>query len=250
MNEERQIFGHRSIIEAIRSGKPIYKIFAQKGLSNPLFKELEALAHRAGIAVSYVPQEKLNYLAKGKNHQGVAAHISPIEYCDLETLVSSPKVKNDFPLILLLDGISDVRNFGAIIRTAECVGVNGIVIPKTGSAAITQDTVKTSAGAVFNVPICRVDHLKDAVFYLQQSDFKIYAATEKTTKTIYETDMKVPLAIIVGSEDKGISPSLLKLADELCRIPMYQNIHSLNVSVACAVTLYEAVRQRRFLPTS
>ena len=148
------------------------------------------------------------------------------------------------PLFLLLDQLSDVRNFGAIIRTAECTGVDGIIIQKSGGAPINGDTVKTSAGAVFNIPICKVDHIKDAMFYLQASDIKVIAATEKTENTIYDIDFKQGCAIIMGSEDRGINPSILKLVDDKAKLPMYGSIASLNVSVACGAFLYEAVRQR------
>jgi 23S rRNA (guanosine2251-2'-O)-methyltransferase len=147
-------------------------------------------------------------------------------------------------LFLLLDQLSDVRNFGAIIRTAECTGVDGIIIQKSGGAPINGDTVKTSAGAVFNIPICKVDHIKDAMFYLQASDIKVIAATEKTENTIYDIDFKQGCALIMGSEDRGINPSILKLVDDKAKLPMYGSIASLNVSVACGAFLYEVVRQR------
>ena len=170
--------------------------------------------------------------------------MSPIAFYDLEELISAVKETKENPLFLLLDQLSDVRNFGAIIRTAECTGVDGIIIQKSGGAPINGDTVKTSAGAVFNIPICKVDHIKDALFYLQASDIKVVAATEKTENTIYDIDFSQGCAIIMGSEDRGVNPSILKLVDAKAKLPMYGSIASLNVSVACGAFLYEAVRQR------
>ena len=243
MEKETKIFGIRAIIEAINSGKTVDKVFVQKGLKGELFLELEVLLRKEGINTSYVPVEKLNRLTKN-NHQGVVAQISPIEFYNLDNLVLNVIESGKTPLFLLLDQISDVRNFGAIIRTAECTGVNGIIIQKKGGAPVNGDTIKTSAGAVFNVPICKVDHIKDAMFYLQASGIKVIAATEKTDNSIYDVSFKEPCAIIMGSEGKGVSPSILKLADDKAKLPMYGSIGSLNVSVACGALLYEVVRQR------
>ncbi len=243
MEKETKIFGIRAIIEAINSGETIDKVFVQKGLRGELFQELDSLLRRESINTSYVPVEKLNRLSN-KNHQGVVAQISPIEFHDLETLVLDVIESGKNPLFILLDQISDVRNFGAIIRTAECVGVNGIIIQKKGGAPVNGDTIKTSAGAVFKVPICKVDHIKDAMFYLQASGVKVIAATEKTDNTVYDVSFKESCAIIMGSEGRGVSPSILKLADDKAKLPMFGDIGSLNVSVACGAFLYEAVRQR------
>ncbi len=243
MQKTSQIYGIRAIIEAIDSQRPINKIFLQKGLGGELFKELEVSIRKNGISCSYVPVEKLNRLTKN-NHQGAVANISPVDFHDFEELVEGILEKNHKPLFLLLDQVSDVRNFGAIIRTAECCGVDGIIIPKSGAAPITEDTVKTSAGAVFNVPVSKVDHLKDAIFYLQSSGIQIVAATEKTESTVYAIDFNVPCAIIMGAEDKGISSSIIDLVDHKAKLPLLGKIGSLNVSVACGVFLYEAVRQR------
>ena len=243
MVSNTKIFGLRAIIEAINSEKTIDKVFLQKGLRGELFNELDHLIRQQSINVSYVPIEKLNRLSN-KNHQGAVAQISPIDFHDLENLVMNVIESGKPPLFLLLDQISDVRNFGAIIRTAECTGVNGIIIQKKGAAPINGDTVKTSAGAVFKVPICKVDHIKDAMFHLQTSGIKVIAATEKTENTVYDVSFRHPCAIIMGSEGKGISPSIIKLADDRAKLPMYGNIGSLNVSVACGAFLYEAVRQR------
>jgi len=243
MEKETKIFGIRSVIEAINAEKTIDKVFLQKGLSGELFNDLEQLIRKHSINASYVPVEKLNKLSS-KNHQGVVAQISPIAFYNLENLVMNVMESGKAPLFLLLDQLSDVRNFGAIIRTAECTGVDGIIIQKKGGAPINGDTVKTSAGAVFKVPICKVDHIKDAMFYMQASGIKVIAATEKTDDTIFDVSFAEPCAIIMGSEGKGINPSVLKLVDHKAKLPMYGDIGSLNVSVACGAFLYEAVRQR------
>jgi len=242
-NDSMQIFGLRAVIEAINSGKTIDKVFLQRGLRGDLFNQLEALLRKESISSSYVPVQKLNRMTQG-NHQGVVAKISPIAFHDLETLVLNVMESGQTPLFLLLDQLSDVRNFGAIIRTSECTGVHGIIVQKQGGAPINGDTIKTSAGAVFNVPICKVDHIKDAMFHLQASGIKLIAVTEKTEKTIYDLSLDEPCAIIMGSESKGISPSVLKLTDEQAKLPMQGTIASLNVSVACGAMLYEIVRQR------
>ncbi|MFJ1262321.1 23S rRNA (guanosine(2251)-2'-O)-methyltransferase RlmB [Capnocytophaga canis] len=243
MDKDYQIFGIRAVIEAITAGKTVDKVFVQKGLKGSLFQELQVLLQKEQIMISYVPIEKLNRLTK-KNHQGVVANVSPVEYHDFENLVINTIESGVTPLFLVLDHLSDVRNFGAIIRTAECTGVSGIIIPKRGSVSVTADTVKTSAGAVFKVPICKVDNLRDAIYYLQGSGIKTVVATEKTDQQIYDVTMTEPLAIIMGAEDVGVSPALLKLSDEKAKLPMLGDISSLNVSVACGVFLYEVVRQR------
>lgn len=243
MQETTTIFGIRAVIEAIQSNKTIDKIFIQKGLSGQLFQELQQQLSGGDYNISYVPIEKLNRLAKG-NHQGVVAKISPVAFADLEEVVSRTLENETAPLFLLLDQIDDVRNFGAIIRTAECCGVDGIVVQKKGGAPITADTVKTSAGAIFNVPIIKVDHIKDAIYYMQASGIKIVAATEKTDDLLYSKNLSQPLALVMGNEGKGISPSVLKIVDEKAKLPLQGTIGSLNVSVACGAFLYEVVRQR------
>lgn len=243
MEKTTQIFGLRAIIEAINAEETIDKVFLQKGLKGELFNELEALLRQKGINSSYVPVEKLNRLTKN-NHQGVVAQISPIEFHDLDELVTKTIESGATPLFLLLDQLSDVRNFGAIIRTAECTGVHGIIVQKKGGAPVNGDTIKTSAGAVFKVPICKVDHIKDAMFHMQASGIKVIAATEKTENTIFDVSFKEPCAIIMGSEGRGINPSVLKLVDAKAKLPLLGDIESLNVSVACGAFLYETVRQR------
>lgn len=243
MENANQVFGIRAIIEAIQSGTIIDKVFIQKDLNSDLMKELLRVIKQKNINFSYVPAEKLNKLSS-KNHQGAVATISPISFIQIEELIETVLNKNDKPLFLILDQLSDARNFGAIIRTAECTGVDGIIIQKQGSAPVNGDTIKTSAGAVFNIPICKVDHIKDAIFHLQASGIKTIAATEKTENNIYDINFNSPVAIIMGSEDRGINPSVLKIVDEKAKLPMFGNIGSLNVSVACGAFLYEAIRQR------
>ncbi|MDX5584738.1 MAG: 23S rRNA (guanosine(2251)-2'-O)-methyltransferase RlmB [Aureibaculum sp.] len=243
MNEDSKIFGIRTVIEAIHSGKTISKIYIQKGLSGHLFSELSALLKKHNIPSSYVPVEKLNTLTKHQNHQGVVASISAVDFHQLEDVLSENK--SESPLYLLLDQITDVRNFGAILRTAECTGVNAIIIPNQGSAPLNADAIKTSAGAAFKIPICKVSHLLDAIYQLQSENIQIVAITEKTDNNIYQADFSKPTALIMGSEHKGISPAILKIADAKAKLPLLGEIESLNVSVACGVALYEVVRQRQ-----
>ncbi len=243
MQNTSQIYGIRAVLEAIKAKETVDKVFIQKGLKGELSKELEGVLRKNGIPASYVPIEKLNRLTP-QNHQGVVATISPISFYELEGLVEQVLASEKIPLFLLLDQLSDVRNFGAIIRTAECTGVDGIIIQKSGSAPVTADTIKTSAGAAFKVPIVKVDHLKDAVFYLQASGISVVAASEKSQEALYTIPFDQPCAIVMGAEDKGIAPSILKIADYTAKLPILGEIASLNVSVACGVFLYEVVRQR------
>lgn len=243
MKETTTIFGLRAVMEAIQNNESIDKIYIQKGLGGQLFQELQQHLSSKEYNLSYVPIEKLNKLVKG-NHQGIVAKISPIEFKSLEELVEQVQEATPTPLFLLLDQIDDVRNFGAIIRTAECCGVNGIIVQKKGGAPITADTVKTSAGAIFNIPIAKVDHIKDAIYYLQSSGIRVLAATEKTDDLIYDKDLSQPLGLVMGNEGRGINPSVLKIVDEKAKLPMKGSIGSLNVSVACGAFLYEVLRQR------
>ena len=243
MKKENQIYGLHAIKEAIEANQPINKVYLQRGLKGDLFKELESIIRKNRISSSYVPIEKLNKLTE-HNHQGAVANISSIGFYDFEPLLEDIIAKKEVPLFLLLDQVSDVRNFGAIIRTAECCGVDAIIVPKSGSAPLNDDAIKTSAGAAFNIPITKVDHIKDALFYLQASAIKTIAATEKTENSIYTINFKEPCAIILGSEGRGINPSILKMVDNKAKLPLLGEIESLNVSVACGVFLYEVVRQR------
>jgi 23S rRNA (guanosine2251-2'-O)-methyltransferase len=237
------IFGIRPVIEALQAGKEFDKVFVQRGAQGDLQNELKQALQARSIKPKVVPQEKLNRLTR-KNHQGVVAFLSPITFHDLEETITAVFEKGEIPLILILDHLTDVRNFGAIVRTAECAGVHGIVLPEQGAAAINGDAIKTSAGALMRLPICRVGHLKDAVFLLQQMGLQLVACTEKTSTEIYAPDYTKPTAVIMGNEETGISNSLIKVADHLARIPMLGEIGSLNVSVSAGIILYEAVRQR------
>ncbi|MEQ9285741.1 MAG: 23S rRNA (guanosine(2251)-2'-O)-methyltransferase RlmB [Cyclobacteriaceae bacterium] len=242
-NEEDMIFGTRALIETIKSGKQIEKIFVQKGLNNELFSELNELIRQHRLGVSKVPVEKLNRLTR-KNHQGVIAFVSPVTYVPLHNIVASSYENGRTPLVLILDRITDVRNFGAICRTAECTGVNAVVIPSKGGALINSDAVKTSAGALNYLSICKEDNLLNTVTYLKDSGFQVIACTEKTDKLIFDMEYNIPTAIIVGSEEDGISDELIRVSDESAKIPLHGEIGSLNVSVAAAVVLYECLRQR------
>lgn len=237
------IFGLRAIIEAIGAGKTIDKIFIKSDTTGDLARELNALARERAIPVQRVPLEKLNRLTR-KNHQGAVAFISPVDYYDLENVVSALYEEGKAPLIIVLDGITDTRNFGAIARTADCAGASAIVIPDHGSVSITPEAIKTSAGALFHIPVCRCRNLLDSVRLLKAMGVRIVAASEKATSDYTRVDMKAPTAIIMGAEDTGISPSLLRDCDDMVSIPMRGNIESLNVSVAAGILIYEAVRQR------
>ena len=242
MEKNTEIYGIRAVIEAINSSKDIDKVFIQTGLKGKLIGQLESLIRKNKINFSYVPTQKLDRLSK-KNHQGVIARIAPIKFYTIDSF-SEVIEKSKNPFILILDQINDVRNFGAIIRTAEISGVDGIIIQNSSSAPVNSDTIKTSAGAIFNIPICKVNHIKDAIYHLQSMNISIISASEKSEKNIYDVDLKGPLAIILGSEQKGINKSVINLSNESVKLPMYGKIESLNVSVACGIFLYEVVRQR------
>ena len=241
--EKNSVFGIRAIIETIESGKTIDKLFIQKGLHNDLFSELWKLVRLRRINYKHVPIEKINRLTR-KNHQGVFAFVSPIDLYKIEDIIPQIYEKGKDPLVLVLDGITDVRNFGAIARTAECAGIDTILIPEQGAAAINADAVKTSAGALHNIPICRTWNLKMSLQFLKDSGLQLVSCTEKTTRDIYEPNFKNPTAIIMGSEEDGVSPEYLKMSDFKSKIPMKGKIASLNVSVASAIIIYEAIRQR------
>jgi 23S rRNA (guanosine2251-2'-O)-methyltransferase len=241
--EASVIFGTRSVMEAVRAGKSIDKVLIKNGLSNELFGELYQLIKDHNISFQYVPLDKLNRITR-KNHQGVIALLSSVEINRIEDLIPGIYERGEDPLILILDGITDVRNFGAIIRTAECAGVHAVVVPEKGAARMGEDAMKTSAGALNLVPVCRSSNLQAAIDFLRQSGIRIIAATEKAADNYTDTDMKGPLAIIMGAEDTGISPILLRKADKLAKIPLKGKIASLNVSVATALLLFEAVRQK------
>lgn len=239
----QMVFGIRAVMEAIDSGKDIESLFVQRGLSGPLFAELKALLKEHGVSFQSVPIEKLNRITK-KNHQGVIAVISPITYHRIDELLPTIYEKGETPLLLMLDGVTDVRNMGAIARTAECAGVHGIIVPKRGSAEINPDAIKTSAGALYKIPVCREDSLQATGRFLIESGVQLVASTEKTEESIYAIDYTSPVCLVMGAEDVGVSDELIRIADHLAKIPMVGTIGSLNVSVSAAVIVYEATRQR------
>tara|TARA_B110000240_G_scaffold122081_1_gene136281 strand:+ start:3487 stop:4230 length:744 start_codon:yes stop_codon:yes gene_type:complete len=241
--EKNYIFGIRAIIEAIEAGKTIDKLFIQKGLHNDLFAELWKLVREKRINYKHVPLEKINRLTR-KNHQGVFAFISPIDFHNIEDVIPKLYEEGKNPLVLVLDRITDVRNFGAIARTAECAGVDTILIPEQNAAAINADAIKTSAGALHKVTVCRTWNLKLALQFMKESGVQLIGCTEKTQDNMYKADYTTPTAIIIGSEEDGVSPEFLKMCDSRAKIPMNGKIASLNVSVATGVILYEALRQR------
>lgn len=242
--EKNFIFGIRPIIEAVEAGKTIDKLFIQKGLHNDLFVELWKLVRLKRINYKHVPLEKINRLTR-KNHQGVFAFISPIDFHNIEDVIPKIYEEGKNPLVLVLDRITDVRNFGAIARTAECAGVDTILIPEQNSAAINGDAIKTSAGALHKITVCRTWNLKLGLQFMKDSGIQLIGCTEKTQTDMYSPDYTSPTAIIIGSEEDGVSPEFLKMCDARAKIPMSGKIASLNVSVATGVILYEAIRQRK-----
>ena len=241
--KDELIFGIRAVMEAINAGREIDRVLIKKGLEGELYKEFFDLVRSRNVSFQFVPIEKLNRVTH-KNHQGVVAYISPISFYKIEDLLPTWFEEGKSPVVLVLDQVSDVRNFGAIVRTAECAGVNAVIIPEQGAAKINADAVKTSAGALHLVPVCRVKNIVDACMYLQHSGLKIIAATEKSNELYTTADYSGPLAIVMGSEDKGIDRRILSLADHRVKIPILGKIESLNVSVAAALLVYEVVRKR------
>ncbi len=243
MKDTNIIFGIYPIKEALKTKLTFDKVFVQKGIESGKIENIVKEFEQENVAVSHVPIEKLNRLTKG-NHQGIVAITSPVAFSALEALVEQALAQKENPLFIILDQITDVRNFGAILRSAECTGVDGVIIQKSGGAPVSGDTVKTSAGAVFKIPICKVEHIKDAIFYMQASGINTLAATEKTQTNLFSLNLKKPLAIVLGSEEKGVSKSVLTIVDEKAALPLLGEINSLNVSVACGAILYEVLRQR------
>ncbi len=237
------IFGLRPIEEAVKSGKTFDKLFVQKNLTGDLLKELVALLKANGVIFTKVPFEKLNRLTR-KNHQGVVGFISPIEFANLDNIVDRCFATGRNPLVLVLDRITDVRNFGAMVRTAECAGADALVVPAHGAAQISSDAMKTSAGALNHLPICRAYNLPQTLQNLQLMGVQLVACTEKTNELIYHTDLTPPTAIIMGSEEDGISKEIMQLADQRAKIPLAGRVESLNVATSAGIILYEAVRQR------
>ena len=241
--DSHMIFGRRAVLETLEAGKPLEKIFLQKDLKGELLEDLKELGRKRRISISLVPQERLNRITR-KNHQGIVAQLSLIEYSSLHHVVSSCFDRGKDPFILVLDHLTDVRNIGAIARSAECAGVDAIVLPTKGSAQINSDAMKTSAGALNYIPVCRESNLFDACKYLKNSGLQLVACTEKGNQKYYETDLSSPTAVIMGAEDEGISNQLLKIADEMVMIPMQGKIASLNVANATSILLFEIVKQR------
>lgn len=243
MQHNDLIFGIRSVIEAIEAGKEIDKLYIRKDLGGELAQELFDLVHKHHIVTQRVPQERLNRFTR-KNHQGVVALMSAVTYFKLEQVIPQLYEAGTLPFMVVLDGITDVRNFGAIARTCECAGVDAIVIPERGSVTVNADAVKTSAGALHHLPVCRERSTLQAVKDLKANGFKLVAVSEKADINYTLTDYTCPVALVLGAEDTGISPEVLKECDTFVSIPMFGQIASLNVSVAGAIMMYEVVRQR------
>jgi 23S rRNA (guanosine2251-2'-O)-methyltransferase len=245
MEKSEMIFGTRAVIEAIKAGREIEKIFVQAGLNNDLIKELIQVAKHNGVPFTFVPQQKLNRLST-KNHQGVICMLATVSYASLEGIIDKAYQEGREPFLLIVDRVTDVRNFGALARTAECAGLDAIIMGDSGNAPITGDAMKTSAGALSHLPVCREKDLKKTIRFLKENGVQIIACTEKATDLLYNIDLNTPLALIMGSEEDGISPQLLKEADRLAKIPMRGKISSLNVSVAAGISIYEALRQKGY----
>lgn len=237
------IYGTRAVTEAIRADREMDRVLVQKGLRNELTEELLTLTRAQHVPVSFVPIEKLNRVTR-KNHQGVVAFLSSVVYASLDHIINQCYAEAKDPFLILLDRITDVRNFGAIARTAECLGTHALVVPAQGNARLGGDAMKTSAGALNYLPVCRVERMKDTLRFLKDSGIRVVACTEKTGQLLPQADLRGPVALLLGSEEDGIANNLLPLADETVRIPMRGNVASLNVSVAAAVSMYEVVRQR------
>lgn len=238
------IFGIRAVLEAIQDEKEIDKVMFRQGIKgDQLFQQLFSLVRERQIPFQYVPEEVFKPFA-GRNHQGVLAEVSPIPYQDINEVIDKVVTEEKNPLVLVLDRITDVRNLGGIARTAECAGVHAILIPNKNSAKISSDAIKTSAGALYHIPVCREKNLKKTIKELKRRGLTVFAATEKAEKFYTEVDMQGGSLFIMGSEDTGIDEELLALADEQIKIPQFGQIESLNVSAAAAVLMYEAVRQR------
>ena len=242
MGKPNLIFGMHPLLEALEAGREIDKILLKRGLRSDEVSRITALARERTIPLQIVPEERLTRLTR-KQHQGVIAFISEIEYTPLETLIPMLYEAGRSPFVLLLDGLTDVRNFGAIARTAECAGVDALIIPERGSVTVTADAIKTSAGALHRLPVCRVSSIMSAVSLLQASGLKIVAASEKARDVYTETELRLPLGLVLGAEDEGVSEEVLRRADHIVRIPQVGAIGSLNVSVAAGILIYEIVRQ-------
>lgn len=244
MAKSNMIFGIHPLLEALEAGREIDKVMMRRGLRTEESARILALSRERSVPVQFVPEERLGRLTQ-RQHQGVIAFISEIEYTPLEELVARVYEEGRAPFIVLLDGLTDVRNFGAIARTAECAGVDALVIPERGSVSVTADAVKTSAGALHRIPVCRVSSIAAAVGLLQSSGVRVVAASEKAEERYIETSLQLPLGLVMGAEDHGVSTDVLRMADSITRIPQVGAIGSLNVSVAAGILIYEAVRQEQ-----
>ena len=243
MERSDYIFGIRPVLEAIEASKSIDKILVKRDISSELVKEVFQKAKEYDIPIQRVPNEKLNRITM-KNHQGVIAIVSPVRYHNIENIIPQLYEEGKTPLCVVLDGVTDARNFGAIARSAECAGADFIVIPEKGSASVTSDSVRASAGALFHIPVCRAKELSGAIDILQSNGYKVVGASEKSAVNYTRVDFKVPVAIVMGAEDTGLSTTVVRKCDELAAIPILGKVGSLNVGVATGIMLYEAVRQR------
>jgi 23S rRNA (guanosine2251-2'-O)-methyltransferase len=244
MEKTDMIYGTRAVKEAILAGKEIEKIMIQGGMNNDLIKDLITAAKNHNVPYTFVPEEKLKRLSS-KNHQGVICLLSAVSYAQLDNVIDRAFSEGREPFIVLLDRVTDVRNFGAVARTAECAGVDALVIADKGNAPISSDAMKTSAGALNHIAVCREKDLKKTLKLLRDSGIKVVACTEKAKNTIYDADLTGPVALIMGSEEDGISDNLIREADELAKIPLKGKIESLNVSVAAGIAIYEVVRRKK-----
>lgn len=244
MNQETDfIFGLRPVIEAVKAGKPVDRIIVKKGLQGSLYYELITRLREKGISYQALPAERFTQYTR-KNHQGVIAWLSAVEYQDIEDILPALFDQGKEPLFIIMNGVSDVRNFGAIARSAECFGAHAILIPEKGSARINADAIKTSAGALNSIPVCRVRSIIRAIEYLRESGVRIVCASEKSGDSLDNSDLKGPVALVMGSEERGVSREVLELADSVVSISITGNTESLNVSVAAGIMLYEVTRQR------
>ena len=242
--KELKIFGLRPVIEAIESNRPIDKVWMTKSSNSKLHADLTSKLRKNNIPFNLVPKQALERKLRGKNHQGVLARISPIEIIPIDKMIQNELKKEVDPIYLLLDGVTDPRNFGAILRSANATSVNGVIICSSSSAPINEDVLKASSGAIFNVPISKVNNLKDAIYLLKENNIEIMGLEQKAKKLIYDINLKKPLAILIGSEEKGISKGILKMVNQKTKIPMTGTVESLNVSVAVSIALFEVLRQR------
>ena len=241
---EQMIFGLHPVMEAVDAGREISKVLLRKGLEGDMCREMLAMMRRHEIPSQVVPVEKLNRITR-KNHQGVIAFMSPVEFARIENLIPNLFEKGENPFLIICEGVTDVRNMGAIARSAECSGAHALLFPTRGSAMVSADAVKTSAGALNHIAVCRTNNMKETLLFLKNSGLKIVAASEKTCNIYHQTDLTGPVALLLGAEDTGIPPEYLKMADAVVKIPVMGQIASLNVSAAAAVLMYEIVKQRQ-----